>query len=229
MRVREKQVHYGETENHDGEIKNAQLRGAGSAPTGIAGKPQIKNVSDENQQRDDVLGVVMPDVAGEAVDPDEAEGSADSDGNEADEDAALAHAIEKIERWEAPDDIADAMFVEEALFAEVDEAEYAGEAEGGVGQDAERYVKCEDYAGGGWSGEAVWRRELREEEKCQNEWEHERADRALAVKKLEAEVGECQEPAEEGHGAGKVVVGDSVEAASAFEQREIMGYQTASQ
>src|SRR5258708_5441153 len=96
MRVREKQIHYSETENHDGEVENAKLRGTSSAPAGIAGEPQIENVSSENEQRDDVFGIVAPYIAGEAIDPDEAEGGADGDGNEADEDAALAHAIEQV-------------------------------------------------------------------------------------------------------------------------------------
>jgi len=46
MRVREKQVHYRETENYDGKIKNAQLRGARSAPARIASEAQIENVGD---------------------------------------------------------------------------------------------------------------------------------------------------------------------------------------
>jgi len=132
----------------------------------------------------------MPDVAGEAVHPDKAQRGADGDGDEADEDAALAHAIEKIERREAPDDVADAVLVQEALFTEVNEAEHTRKAEGGVGEDAERYVKCKCDAGGGRGGKAVWGRELREEEKRQNEWEHERADGALAMEKFEADVGE---------------------------------------
>ena len=82
------------------------------------------------------------------------------------------------------------MFVQEALFAEVNQAEYAREAERGVSEDAERYVKGKCDAGGGRGGRAVWGRELREEEKRQNEWKHERADGALAMEKFEAEVGE---------------------------------------
>ena len=76
---------------------------------GLRASRKIENVGDEHQQSDDVFRVVVPDVAGEAVDPDEAERGADGDGDESDQDAALAHAIEKIERRETPDDIADAL------------------------------------------------------------------------------------------------------------------------
>ena len=54
-------------------------------------------------------------------------------------------------------------------------------------------------------------------EKRQNERQDESADGALAVEKFEAEVGERQQPAEQRHGAGEVVVGNGVQAASAFE------------
>ena len=97
MRAREKQVHNGEAENHNRKIKNAELRSAGSAPAGIACEPQIKNVGNEDEQRDDVLGIVVPNVAGEAIDPDEPENGADRDRDESDQNAALAHAIEEIE------------------------------------------------------------------------------------------------------------------------------------
>src|SRR5438045_8206066 len=122
----------------------------------------------------------MPDVAGEAVNPDEAEDCADGDRDEADENAALAHAIEQVEGRKAPHDVANAMLVEEALLGEVDHAEDARKAECGVSKDAERDVKREGHARGGWSGEMVGRRELGEKKKCQNEWKHKCADGALA-------------------------------------------------
>lgn len=166
MRARKKQVHYREAENDDGKIKNAKLRGARSAPAGIAGKPQVKNVSDKNQQRDDIFGIVVPDVAGKAVNPEKTERCADPNRNEADEDAALTHAIEKVERRKAPDDVRDAMFVEEALFGEVDNTEHAGKAEGSIGEDAKGHVESEGDAGGGRGGEVVGRREVGEKKKC---------------------------------------------------------------
>ena len=82
MRVREKQVDYRETENDDSKIKDAQLRRACSPPTGIACQPQIENVSRENEQRDCVFGIVVPDIAREPVSPDEAHRGADGDGDE---------------------------------------------------------------------------------------------------------------------------------------------------
>ncbi len=122
MRAREKQIHNGKAENDNRKIKNAKLRGTRSAPAGIAGESQVENVCDEDEQRDDVFGIVMPDISGEAVDPHEAENGTDSDRDESHEDAALTHAIEKIKRRQTPDDIANAVLVEQALFAEVDEA-----------------------------------------------------------------------------------------------------------
>src|ERR1700675_1507263 len=189
MRVREKQIHNGETENHNDKIENAKLGGAGSAPSGVAGQPQIQGVGGENQQRDDVFRIVVPDGAGEAIDPDKTESGADADRDQADEHAALAHAIEKIERGKTPDDIADLMFVEQTLLGEVDDAQNAGEAESGVSQNAERDVKCEDDASGGRSGEAVGGSELRNSEERQNEGENESAYRALTVEEFKAEVG----------------------------------------
>src|SRR6266851_5451991 len=145
MRVREKQVDYREAENDDGEIKDAQLRRACSPPAGIACKPQIENVSRENEQRNRVFGIVVPDIAREPVNPDEAHRG--GDGDESHQDTALAHAIEKVEGREAPDHVADTMLVQEALFSEVDEAEHARKAEGSVSKDAERNVKGENDAG----------------------------------------------------------------------------------
>ena len=94
---------------------------------------------------------------------------------------------------------ADAMFVQEALFSEVDEAEHTRKAEGCVGKDAERNVKGENDAGCWRGGKTVGRRKLREEEKCQNKWKHERTDRPLAVKKFQAEVSEREKPSEKRH------------------------------
>ena len=115
------------------------------------------------------------------------------------------------------------------MFAEVDEAQYAGEAERGVGENTERDVKREGDAGGGWCGQAVRRRELGKKEKRQNEWKDKSSDRTLAVKKFEAEVGERKQPAEKRHGAGEVMIGNGVEAASAFEQGEIVGDEAGSE
>ena len=205
------------------------MQGARSAPARIARKAQIENVRHKNEQGDDVFGIVMPDVAGEAVNPDEAEDGADGNRNESDENAALTHAIEKVEGWKAPDNVANAMLVEETLLGKIDDAENARKAECGVSKDTERHVKREGGAGGGWSGEMVGRRELREKKKCQDEWKHKRTDGALAMEKFEAEISKSKKPAEERHGAGEVVVGDSVETASAFEKSEIMDDQAGRQ
>ena len=46
------------------------------------------------------------------------------------------HAIEKIEGWETPENIAAFAVVEQPLLGEIDQTEYARKAESGVGQDA---------------------------------------------------------------------------------------------
>jgi len=61
-------------------------------------------------------------LAGQAVDPDEAEDGADGDGDQADQDAGTAHALEEIERGEAPDYFAEFAIAQEAIFGEIDEA-----------------------------------------------------------------------------------------------------------
>jgi len=40
---------------------------------------------------------------------------------------------------------------------------------------------------------------------------------------FEAKIGERKKPAEKGHGAVEVVIGDGVKAARAFEEGEVMG------
>jgi hypothetical protein len=64
------------------------------------------------------------------------------------------------------------------------------------------------------------------EKKNQNERDDESAHGTLAMVKLESEIGEGEQPAEEGHRAVKIVVGDGVEATGAFEESEIMSDET---
>jgi len=112
VRAREKQIHYREAENHYGKIENAKLRGARSAPTWLARQPKIKSIRSKNKEGDDIFRVVVPDLASQPINPHETERRADGDRDETHQDAALAHAVEKIERGQAPDDIADAVFVQ---------------------------------------------------------------------------------------------------------------------
>ena len=61
------------------------------------------------------------------------------------------------------------------MFAQIDEAEYAGEAERGVGENTEGNVKGKGNTGGGWRSEAIRRRQLCKKKKGQNKWKNERA------------------------------------------------------
>ena len=118
------------------------------------------------------------------------------------------------------------MLVQEALFAEVDEAQNAGETECGVSENTERNVKRKGDARGRRRGKPVRRREFRKKKKGHNERKNERADRTLTMEKFEAEVGKREKPAEKRHGAGEIVIGNSVQATSAFKKGEIVDDET---
>jgi hypothetical protein len=164
----------------------------------------------------------VPDRAGEAIHPEEAEDGADSDGNETHEDTALAHAVEKIKRGKAPEQASDFVFLEQALLGEIDDAEDAREAEGGISQNAEGYVKGEGDSFGGDGGGVIGRGDVGEKEEGQDERKDQGAYGALAVENLQAEVGEGEEPSEKGHGAGEVVIRNGVEAAGTFEKCKVV-------
>src|SRR5260370_42612407 len=112
--VREIQVHHRETQDHDDEIEDAEPGGSGAAPGGCAGELQIGGVECEYERGYHVLGIVIPILAGEAVDPDKTQNGADGDRNEANEHAGAAHALEEVDRGKAPDDGAEFAMAEEA-------------------------------------------------------------------------------------------------------------------
>jgi hypothetical protein len=187
---------------------------------------QIGGVECEYEERYHVLGIVIPILAGEAVDPDKTENGADGYGEEANENAGAAHAFEEVECGKAPDDFAEFAVAQEAILSEINEAKDERQREGGVGEDAESDVQGEDGAARGCGGETVGRGEMGGEKKNQNERDDESAHGTLAMVKLESEIGEGEQPAEEGHRAVKIVVGDGVEAARALEESEIMSDET---
>src|SRR5713226_198567 len=135
------QINHRKAENDDNKIKNAKLGSARAAPRRGTRKIKIGGVERKHQERYDVLGVVIPKLAAETVDPDKAKCSADGDGNEANEDAAAAHAIEKLERRQAPDDVAKMMVAEKSLLGEEYEAQNESKSKGGIGEDTERDVE----------------------------------------------------------------------------------------
>src|ERR1700738_2309510 len=119
--MREIQVHHRETQDYDHEIKDAEPGGSGATPRGCARELQVGGVKQEYEEGYHVLGIVIPILAGEAVDPDETENGADGDGEEANEHAGTAHALEKVERRETPDDFAKFVIAEETVLGEVNE------------------------------------------------------------------------------------------------------------
>jgi hypothetical protein len=150
---------------------------------------QIGGVECEYEEGDYVLGIVIPILAGEAVDPDKTENGADGDREEADQNAGAAHAFEEIKGGKAPDDFAELAIAEQAILGEVNEAEDEGQGEGGVGKDAECDVQGEDRAPRGRGGQAVGGGEMGGEKKHQDEGDDESADGALAMVELESEIG----------------------------------------
>ena len=157
---------------------------------------QIGGVECEYEEGDYVLGIVIPILAGEAVDPDKAENGADGDGKQTDENAGTAHAFEEIEGGQAPDDFAELAIAQQAILSEINEAEDEGQGEGGVGKDAESDVQGEDGAARGRGGEAVGGREMGGEKKDQDEGDDEGAHGTLAMVELESEISEGEQPAE---------------------------------
>ena len=89
-------------------------------------------------------------------------------------------------------------------------------------------AKIGPCAGGGESL-SVGRREMGGEKEREDERHDERADGALAMEEFEAEIGQGEQPAEERHRAVKIVIRDGVDAAGAFEEREIVGDQAESE
>ena len=123
----------------------------------------------------------------------------------------------------APDDIGEIAIAKQAIFDEEDETQDEREAEGRVGEDAERDVECEDWAVCGRRRKFVADGgEIGGEEKGDDERHHERPDGALAMEEFEAEIDQREEPAEERERAVNIVVRNGVRAARAFEQSEIM-------
>jgi hypothetical protein len=220
--MREIQVHHRKTQDYDHKIKDAEPGGSGATPCGCARKLQISGVEQEYEERHHVLGIVIPILTGEAVNPDKTENCSDRDGEEPNENTGTAHALEDVKRGKTPDDIAEFAVAQKAVLGEVNEAENKGQGEGGVGQDAEGHVQSEDRTARRRGGEAVGWGEMSGEEKDQDERDDESAHGTLPMVELESEIGNGEEPAEEGHGAVQVVIWDGVEAAGALEESEIV-------
>jgi hypothetical protein len=120
--VREVQVHHRETQDYDYEIEDAEPGGSGAAPGSCARELQIGGVECEYEEGYHVLGIVIPILTGETVDPDKTENGADGDGEEANENARTAHALEKVERRETPDDFAKFVIAQEAILGKINNA-----------------------------------------------------------------------------------------------------------
>src|SRR5271168_2008661 len=179
--VREIEIYYRKTQHHHSKIENAKLGRAPSTPGRGPRQSQVKHVKKQHEKSDRVLRVVIPVLADQAIDRDESQGGPNGDGDEPDDDAGMAHAVEQIQRGEPPNHVAKFAAAQEALFAEENEAQDKGEREGGVSQNAERHVKSENYAVRGRRGKTIGGRQVRGKEKNENERKDESSHRSLSM------------------------------------------------
>src|SRR5579883_1735520 len=93
MTRRKIQIHHRKAQNDQHKIENTQLRGSRAAPRRRTGQTKIDDVHQQHDQRDDVLGIVVPDPPGEPVHPEKAHDRAAHYGNEPDQHARLTHAL----------------------------------------------------------------------------------------------------------------------------------------
>src|ERR1700722_2061950 len=101
---------------------------------------EIYRVEQQDKQRDDVFRVVVPELAVQAIDGNKTECGACGNGYEADQNTGAAHAFQKIQRRQAPDDLGEVSVTQKTGFGEINEAQDKRQCEGGVSQDAERNV-----------------------------------------------------------------------------------------
>src|SRR4029077_1805314 len=129
MTMRKIEIHDRETEYHDGKIENVELGCASAAPGGGSRQLKVQQVQEQDEQRDDVFGIVIPVLALQAVHPNETHGRANGDGNQADEDARLAHALEKFLRRQSPDKISHVVGAQQAVLHQENQADDERERE----------------------------------------------------------------------------------------------------
>src|SRR5208283_5459229 len=121
------EVHHPEVHNHENEVEDAQFGGSRPTPSRRARQTKIDDVEQEHEQRKDVfrveIGIVLREIA---VHGDKTERRADKDGDEADHDAGVAHALQEFEGRQAPDHITETPDAQQAFLTQIDKAEDAG-------------------------------------------------------------------------------------------------------
>src|SRR5262249_43969413 len=98
-----------------------------------------------------------------------------------------------------------------------------------VGENAERNVEGENRAVRGRRCELVRGGRAGGDKKDQDERKSVRANRALAMIDLKAEISEAKKPAEERHRAVQVVIWDGMQLAGTFKQGEVVGHKSGGQ
>src|SRR5215468_5749184 len=122
MTVRKIDIHDRETQYDHEKVEDAKSGGASAAPRGSTREPKINGVEQEDKQSDDIFRFVIPILTGQAIHPNEAEHGADGDRNEADENARLTHALEKLQRGQPPDYVANFAVPQQAILHQKDQA-----------------------------------------------------------------------------------------------------------
>src|SRR5262249_8310431 len=108
------------------------------------------------------------------------------------------------------------------IFNKENQAQHTGERKARIGEDAEGDVEGEHRTVSRWRGQTIARSKVRGKKKNKDERKDESANGTLAMVELQHKRGERQQPAEQGHRTGKVVIGDGVEALGALQQGEIV-------
>src|SRR5690242_21268549 len=124
VKIREIQIHHAIAEKHQDKIEYTERRGAGSAPRSRAAQPQIAGIHGQNKDRDDLLGIAIPVMAPDSIDPQQTEDDAHQKRSETYDYAAAAHSLERFQRRETPDDAAQVPIPQQSVLHQIDGAEH---------------------------------------------------------------------------------------------------------
>src|SRR5580700_11884632 len=145
MILRQIEVHHSKTHHHDKKIKDTELGGSRSPPRSRLRQLKIKRVKQQHQQGDDVLGIVVPHLSSQPVDPHESKRCADGDRHQPHENARSAHAFEKFKCRKPPYDTAELAAAQKPLLSQENQAKNERKREGRISKNAECDVKSKDY------------------------------------------------------------------------------------
>src|SRR5262249_50061631 len=131
--LRKIEIHDRKAEHDKNKVKNTQERSAGASPNRGTRQLEIDRVENYHDNGDDVLGVEEPVLACLAIHSDKTEHGADRDRDQAHQDARVAHAFEKFQGRQPPNDISQLAHAEETFFREKHDAKDTRKGESGIG------------------------------------------------------------------------------------------------